>query len=199
MAGEGYGLEPAALQETAQGINAAITELKAIGVDEAGESGRGFSELSLSGLEIGHDGLQGAFDAFCERWAWGVRTLVQDGNEMANRLGLAAGRYHDMEQYAVGLLKDVVSDVGGDPHKSDDQVEQESWQQLAADSRPDYSAASWDKAGSQMAAQWKAEGRDLAEGPMGLGKTAANAVGAGDAYARVEDQAFGPVPKQDAR
>lgn len=195
MAGEGYGLEPAALQETAQGIEEAITELKAVGFAEGAEAGRGFSELELSGLEAGHAGLQGAFAQFCERWEWGVRTLVQDGNQIAARLGLAAGRYHDMEEYAVGLLKDVAVDLGGNPHLSDEQAEQQSWQQLAAGARPDYSAGSWDKAGQQMAAQWKAEGRDLAEGPLGLGKTAAGLAGAGDAFAAAEDQVFGPAPE----
>jgi hypothetical protein len=195
MAGEGYGLEPAALQETAQGIEEAITELKAVGFAEGAEAGRGFSELELSGLEAGHPGLQGAFAQFCERWEWGVRTLVQDGNQIAARLGLAAGRYHDMEQYAAGLLKDVAVDLGGNPHLSDEQAEQQSWQQLAAGARPDYSADSWDKAGRQMAAQWKAEGRDLAEGPLGLGKTAAGLAGAGDAFAATEDRVFGPAPE----
>ena len=192
--GEGYGLDPAALRETADGINEAITELKALGFAEGAEAGRGFSELELSGLEVGHAGLQGAFEQFCERWEWGVRTLVQDGNQIASRLGLAAGRYHDMEQYAVGLLKDVAVDVAGNPHLSDEQVEGQSVQQLIAGERPDYSAESWDKAGQQMAAQWKAEGRDLSEGPLGVAKTTANLIGVGDEFARTEDRMFGPAP-----
>ena len=67
MAGEGYGLEPAALRETAEGIDEAITELKALGFAEGAEAGRGFSELELSGLETGHAGLRDAFRQFCVR------------------------------------------------------------------------------------------------------------------------------------
>jgi hypothetical protein len=196
MAGEGYCLEPAALQETADGINEAVAELKALGFAEGAEAGRGFSELELSGLETGHAGLRDAFEQFCERWEWGVRTLVQDGNQLAARLGLAAGRYHDMEQYALGLLKDVAVDVGGNPHLTDEQAGQQSWQQLADGDRPDYSADSWDKAGQQMAAQWKAEGRNLAEGPLGLGRTAAGLAGAGDGFAQAEDDVFGLGPEE---
>ncbi len=193
--GEGYGLDPVALRKTADGINEAIGELKALGFEEGAEAGRGFSELSLSGTQVGHAGLQQAFDTFGDRWEWGVRTLVRDGNEVAARLGLAAGRYHDMEQYAVGVLKDVAVGIGGNPHQSDEQVEQQSWQQLTAGMKPDYSAGSWAKAGDEMAAQWKAEGRDLAEGPLGLGKTAAELAGAGEAYERTEDEVFGPAPE----
>jgi hypothetical protein len=31
-------------------------------------AGRGFSDLALSGLELGHGGLTSALDSFCERW-----------------------------------------------------------------------------------------------------------------------------------
>jgi hypothetical protein len=122
-----------------------------------------------------------------------VRTLVQDGNQFAARLGLAAGMYHDVEDYAVGVLKDLAVDGGGNPHADDKDVEHESWSQIAGDSaaHPDYSAKSWDKAGQDMGAQWQAEGRDLAEGPLGLGKTVANAAGDGAQFAHAEDQVLG--------
>jgi hypothetical protein len=55
----GFGLDPAALQETADGINATISELKTLGIDEGAELGRGFSGLSLTGMQVGHAGLQG--------------------------------------------------------------------------------------------------------------------------------------------
>ncbi|MGH3621467.1 MAG: hypothetical protein ACRDQ5_06710, partial [Sciscionella sp.] len=119
----GYGVSPQTLQETAQGINDAIGELKSLGIAESGEIGRGFSGLSLRGMQVGHQGLEKAFGDFCERWSWGVRTLVQDGNEIAARLHLSAGEYHDAEQYASGTFKDLTNDIAGDPHKSNEQVE----------------------------------------------------------------------------
>ncbi len=196
--GEGYAVDPRALSEAAQGINGAIAELKTLGIDESGEVGRGFSRISLRGMQLGHPGLQGAFDQFCERWSWGVRTLVQDGNQIAVRLNLSAGAYHDMENYALGALKDVVVDLAGNPHASDKQVEKQSWDQIAQDgaAHPDWSARSWDTAGKQMAAQWKAEGRDLAEGPYGLGKDAAKLAGLGPQFTAGEDRLFGPAPKR---
>jgi hypothetical protein len=194
----GFGLDPAALQETADGINATISELKTLGIDEGAELGRGFSGLSLTGMQVGHAGLQGAFDQFCERWSWGARTLVQDGNEIAARIGLAAGMYKDVENYAIGTLKDLIVDASGNPHADAKTVENESWSQIASDSaaHPDYSAQSWDKAGQDMAAQWKAEGRDLAEGPFGLGKKVADMAGNGAGFAHAEGQVFGAAPKQ---
>jgi hypothetical protein len=189
----GYEVRPDALRQAAKGINDTISELKTLGIVEEAETGRGFGSLELTGMQVGHQGLQQAFSEFCDRWSWGVRTLVQDGSEIATRLGLAAGIYNDMEQYGVGVLKDAASDLGGDPHASDEQVENESWQRLAAANTPDDSAQSWQKAGDHMAATWQAEGRDLAEGPMGLTKTVADAAGQGDTFARGEDAVFGPA------
>lgn len=198
--GDGYGVDPGALAETARGINDTIAELKTLGIDESAEVGRGFSDISLRGMQLGHQGLQESFDQFCERWSWGVRTLVQDGNQIAVRLGLSAGLYHDMEDYAVSALKDLVVDAGGNPHADDKQVEKQSWSQIAHDNAasPDFGAASWDKAGQQITAQWKAEARDAAEGPDGMGKQAADLLGYGQQFARTEDEVSGSAPKQPA-
>jgi hypothetical protein len=130
MAG-GFTVDRAALRETAQGISDTIGALGKLGFVEEAGVGRGFSGLALSGLQVGNAGLQGAFSGFCDRWSWGVRSLVQDGNEIAVRLGLNAGVYADAEQYAVGALKDVTDAAVGDPHLSDAQAEQGSWAQAA--------------------------------------------------------------------
>ena len=81
--GDGYGVDPNALRATAKGIDDAIAELKTLGVDGSAGMGRGFSGLALRGMQVGPGGLQQAFEQFCERWPWGVRTLVQDGNQIA--------------------------------------------------------------------------------------------------------------------
>jgi hypothetical protein len=114
----GYQVDPEALKLAAEGINGAISELKSLGIEESGEVGRGFSNVELTGMQLGNAGLRGDFDAFCERWSWGVRTLVQDGNEIAKRLGLSAGIYYDQEQYTEGTLKDVVNAATGNPYRS---------------------------------------------------------------------------------
>lgn len=165
MAG-GFTVDRAALRETAQGINDTIGALKGLGFDEEAEVGRGFSGLTLSGLQVGYAGLQSAFAGFCDRWSWGVRTLVQDGSQIAQRLGLCAGMYADAEQSVIASVKDLVDAGMGDPHLSDSQVAQGSWAQ-AAGAAPgqapnDFSGAAWGQAGQQMDQTWKAEGHDAA-------------------------------------
>lgn len=167
MAG-GFSVDRAALGEVARGINDTIGALKGLGFDEEAEVGRGFSGLALSGLQIGDAGLRGAFGGFCDRWSWGVRSLVQDGNEIAVRLGLTAGAYYDAEQYVIGTLKDVTDAAAGDPYLSDAQVERGSWAQadgVGAMSQPDdFSASAWAVAGSDLKQTWQGEGRDVAGG-----------------------------------
>jgi len=167
MTDGGFTVDRAALRETAQGINDTIGALEKLGFNEEAEVGRGFSGLALSGLQVGDAGLQAAFAGFCDRWSWGVRTLVQDGNEIARRLGLNAGMYADAENTITGSVKDLVGAGMGDPHLSDSQVAQGSWAQaagLTAAQRPDdFSAAAWRQAGGQIEGTWKAEGHDVTQ------------------------------------
>ncbi|GDY33840.1 hypothetical protein [Gandjariella thermophila] len=204
---DGYGVNPEALAATAKGIDDAIAELKTLGVNGSAAMGRGFSGLALRGMQVGHGGLRQAFEQFCERWSWGVRTLVQDGNQIAEDLHLSAGAYHQAEQYASGVLKDVVSDAMGNPHLTDEQVEKQSWKQVWADNpvnqtlHADYSAESYQKASDHIEQTWKTEGQDLArdavEGPMGISKKIASATGHGQEFARAEDELFGSAPGHD--
>lgn len=164
---DSYQVDPNALANTAQGINDAVAELKKLGIDEGAEVGRGFSSIALTGMQVGNPGLQSALDGFCERWSWGVRTLVHDGTEIADRLGLSAGRYYDQEQYASGVLKDVVNAAIGNPDLTQAQVEKQSWDQTLGNNPytqitgADYSKASLDKAAADSRAAWAAEGKDV--------------------------------------
>jgi len=162
MAG-GFSVDRAALNETARGINDSIAALKGLGLDETAEVGRGFSGLSLSGLQAGHPDLATALGGFCDRWSWGVRTLVQDGSQFAARLDLSAGIYHDTEQYLTGVAKNVTAAVAGDPHLSDEQAAQASWSQDAAGitgAPTPASGTSWADARQQARQQWTQVGRD---------------------------------------
>lgn len=76
----------AALFAIAQGINLAHAELKDLGMIGEASAGRGFSDLALSGLELGHGGLSAGFKTFCDRWEWGVRALTIRGNGFAQGL-----------------------------------------------------------------------------------------------------------------
>jgi hypothetical protein len=88
---DGFSVDRTTLQGTAQGIDNAIGALKGLGFDEEADAGRGFAGLELSGLQASHGGIQQAFCDFCDRWSRGVRSLVQDGNQFASRLGITAG------------------------------------------------------------------------------------------------------------
>ena len=162
--GGGYEVDPESLAQSSKGINGDIEELRDHGVVGTGDVGRGFSQLGLSGMDVGHAGLKGAFDEFCTRWSWGVRTLVQDGNEIAVRVGLNAGKYALMEQYGKDLMKQLYVDAAGNPHMTDDQATQTSWSDLMAQSTSvDYSTKSFDDATDRMGDSWKDTWEDTKE------------------------------------
>ncbi|MDY0816311.1 hypothetical protein [Kitasatospora purpeofusca] len=175
----GFGVDPQVLKLAEEGINAAITELQGLGITGLAESGRGFSELELSGVEAGHPDLHAVFTGFCERWSWGVRSLVQEGSELALKLGLSAGFYHEQERYAHGLLKGVVTAGIGDLHQTEEQVEGKSWDQIWGDNQysqltnPDFSPQSAEKALDGIGKTWKDIAKEKLEGPFGINKAIA--------------------------
>jgi hypothetical protein len=165
-AGGGYTVNIGALNETAQGINDTIGALDKLGISESAGTGRGFEGLTLSALQVGYEGLTSAFGGFTGRWAWGVRSLVQDGNQISQRLNLSAGAYYQAEQKVIGSVKDLVVAAAGDPHMTDAQAAAGSWSQDAAGitgaKTPDGNMT-WQQAEQQIEAQWKAEGKDVLE------------------------------------
>lgn len=164
MAGGGYTVNPDALNETATGINNTISDLGKLGFSETAGTGMGFTGLTLSVLQLGHPGLTSAFRGFTGRWQWGVRSLVQDGNQIAQRLGLNAGAYYQADQKVIGSLKDLVDAAVGDPHMTDAQAAAASWSQDAAGitgAKTPEGNMTWQQAQQQIAAQWKAEGKDV--------------------------------------
>ncbi|MEU4311422.1 type VII secretion target [Nocardia sp. NPDC024068] len=145
-------VDPAVLQQAADGIEATIGELSELGIGETGNMGRGFSLLTMSTLDIGKHTVQKTFEEFTERWSWGVRALVQAGNSIARTLGLAAGRYDEMENQAEGTLKQMWTHMLGNPHLSEEEITSRSWGDTFADNpvnhvlNPDYSPESFDRA-----------------------------------------------------
>ncbi|MFF3567953.1 hypothetical protein ACFYXQ_09265 [Nocardia jiangxiensis] len=145
-------VEPAVLTDAADGINSIIGELSELGVGETGAVGRGLSLLALSGMEAGKASVCKAFSTFLDRWSWGVRSLVQSGNEMAKALNLAAGRYHEMDETFSNTFKEAYADLVGNPHLSKDQIDKRSWGDTLADNgfndarHPDYSLSSFNGA-----------------------------------------------------
>ncbi|MGW7789562.1 hypothetical protein [Streptomyces tricolor] len=155
LATEGLGL-------IAKGLTAALGELKELGGFGTAGAGRGFGEIALSGLELGHEGLTGEFASFCERWEWGVRSLVNEGNAFAQKTGLAAGAYYETDRYVEGVVKVAENAAVGNPYASEEEVQQMSYGEIARSGRgADYSKESFEEAWATSKEGWKAAKDDV--------------------------------------
>ncbi|MER6971126.1 hypothetical protein ABT304_08740 [Nocardioides sp. NPDC000445] len=163
MGGENLNVDPEALKRAESGINATIGELNDMGMLGSGSHGRGFGSMALSGMEAGHSGLADAFGGFCERWGWGVRALVQDANQMAQALGMAAGLFHEQDQYVADAGKIIATSVAGNPHLSEAEITSQSWGENFDDWKPDYSVESQIAANERMGETWSTVGNDWVE------------------------------------
>ena len=143
MSGEGSDLNvpPAALADIAKGINLAHAELKDLGMIGEASVGRGFSDLALSGMELGHTGLTDQFQTFCDRWEWGVRALTLRGNGFAQGVGLSAGSFAEQEQYVKDSIKIGVNSLNGNPHLTEEEVKGMSWDKISTQSA--FDGATW--------------------------------------------------------
>ncbi|QGZ50451.1 hypothetical protein GPZ77_20645 [Streptomyces sp. QHH-9511] len=203
----GKDLATSGLDEIANGLTLALGELKELGMDSMAGEGRGFGAIALPGLALGHEGLTGTFSSFCERWEWGVRALINEGNTFAVATGLSAGTYHETEQYLEGTFKIVTNAAIGNPYASEDEVTKQGWGDIATSGYlggVDYSKESFDEARANSAQGWKDAGRDLMTsqtvGLPGLGpQNSASMAGVTDAqYEAALDDMFGPSPEERA-
>ncbi|SFH15251.1 hypothetical protein [Streptomyces mirabilis] len=192
----------------AKGLTEALSELKELGMVGTAGAGRGFGDIALSGLELGHEGLTGEFKSFCERWEWGVRSLINEGNGFAVKTGLAAGTYYETEQYVEGSFKIVTNAAIGNPYASEEDVTRQGWGDIATSGAlggVDYSKESFDRAMDNSAQGWKDAGRDVMTshtvGPLGLNpENLHSAAGMSDAeYNKMLDDTFGPSPEARAQ
>ncbi|MEV4944199.1 hypothetical protein [Streptomyces sp. NPDC053755] len=207
MGGDGadLNLDKASVVKFTQGVGATIDQLGDLGGATGSVMGKGFSELSITGMEAGHHGLAVDFEDFCERWEWGVRALVRDASGIADRLGLAAGTQWEHDQYVEGTLKVGVNSVmGGNPHASEEEITRQDWGDVFTPDAldPDWSPESFEKAGEEMEQTWKDTGRAvLTEGQGGQRSEMLNdALGiSDDQWNRALDDTFGPSPQERAR
>ncbi|MEU3480422.1 hypothetical protein ACI2LO_07110 [Streptomyces sp. NPDC033754] len=148
----------AALAAIAKGIDLAHAELKELGMTGEASAGRGFSDLALSGLELGHGGLTSEFETFCNRWEWGVRALTLRGNGFAQGVGLSAGSFAEQEQYIKDSIKIGVNSLNGNPHLSEDDVKQMRWDTIRDQNRwdnADWDPESFSDAHQEVKQNWK--------------------------------------------
>ncbi|MFI9719125.1 hypothetical protein ACIHFE_05620 [Streptomyces sp. NPDC052396] len=177
-----------ALSDITKGIRDSMGELKGIGGVGESATGRGFGELSMSALETGHDGLASSFSHFCDRWEWGVRGLMRDANDFAKKVGLSAGAYYETDHYISGTLKVGVNSIMGNPHLTEEQVENQSWKQTLGDNpvndalHPDFSGKSFKDAAHHAEQTWTQTGKDLEDSAKTGGPTPF-----GTAYRTVRD------------
>lgn len=132
-----------ALVDITNGINLAHAELKDLGMIGEASAGRGFSDLALSGMELGHGGLTAEFQTFCDRWEWGVRALTLRGNAFAQGVGLSAGSYAEREQYVKDAVKIRVNSLNaeiGDARMLHE-IEDIKMERSRTSERPDFGSA----------------------------------------------------------
>jgi hypothetical protein len=137
-----------------------------------------------------------------------VRSLINEGNALARKTGLAAGTYYETESYAEGSFKVVANAAIGNPYASEEEVTRQGWGDIATSGAfggVDYSEESFDEAMANSAQGWKDAGRDVMTshtvGPLGLNpENLHGALGVSDAeYDRMLDDTFGPSPEARAQ
>ncbi|WP_237518735.1 hypothetical protein [Streptomyces sp. SID5910] len=207
---DGKDLQAEGLNLITQGITLTLEELRELGMVGQAGAGRGFSDIALSGLEVGHEGLTSAFTSFCERWEWGVRALVAEGNDFAAGVGLAAGTLYETDQYVEGTLKIATNSLVGNPYATEEEITGKSWSQLGNDTvdaylNPDYSRESFDQAWANSKQGWMDAGRDVMTSntmmPPGMRpEDLRHRVGISDEqYEQALDESFGPSPEERAQ
>ncbi|MFE3559712.1 hypothetical protein ACFXKW_33370 [Streptomyces sp. NPDC059193] len=203
MSGDGADLDVSkqALGQMSKGITDTLAELKELGMAGTAAMGRGFSGLALSGLETGHDGLTSSLKTFCERWEWGVRSLVQQGNTFASNVGLSAGALHEQDQYVQGSFKVLTNSTMGNPYASEKDITGKSWDEVLSDNpytqikSADYSQESADRASENSKEAWKNAIRDVNSSGILPGNRLFDATGLRDEMDGAVDRMAGPTPE----
>ncbi|MFE5863540.1 hypothetical protein ACFQ77_23745 [Streptomyces virginiae] len=203
MSGDGADVDVSkqALGQIAKGITDTLGELKELGMVGSASMGRGFSDLALSGMESGHEGLTASMKTFCERWGWGVRSLVQQGNRFAFDVGLSAGVMHEQDQYIQGSFKVLTNSAMGNPYASEKDVIDKDWGEVLSDNPytqvrdADYSAESFDRARENSEEAWKGAVRDVNSSDMLLGNQIIDATGMREEVDAAVDDWVGPAPQ----
>ncbi|WP_328962910.1 hypothetical protein [Streptomyces virginiae] len=190
-----------ALAQIAKGITDSLAELKEVGSVGSASMGGGFTALALSGMETGHEGLASTLGTFCERWGWGVRSLVQQGNAFAMKVGLSAGAMYEQDQYIQGSFKVVANAALGNPYAEEKDIIAKDWGGVLSDNPitqirdADYSRESFARATENGNESWKSAVRDLNSSDILLSNQLADAVGLRDEMDAVVEGTVGPAPE----
>lgn len=102
-AGSGFFVDLDALGGAASGITDVLAELGTRLVDDVG----------CDPGSLGHDRLADAVEDFCNCWRQGVNTLVQDSQQIADRLVQTADTYRQADADTHNALTIAASSQGG--------------------------------------------------------------------------------------
>lgn len=159
----GYQVDVAAMEQAVKGINGVISvlgEMMWLGSHHA-SSGLTIVELNLDEGDCGDEALSDAMSGFCDRWRWGVRHLVQEGQAMAKTLQETAGTYKGVEDQLNDTFKRLVDTLVGNPMGTEDPTKK-SWEQMGNDSlRPMNADAEMNTAEQGMKRAWDAATKDV--------------------------------------
>ncbi|MCX5145554.1 hypothetical protein OHB36_01970 [Streptomyces sp. NBC_00320] len=199
------GVSKQALDQIAKGITDTLSELEELGMVGAAGMGRGFSHLGLSGMQTGHDSLASTLRTFCQRWEWGVRSLVQQGNGFAASVGLSAGLVHEQDQNIQGSFKVAVNAAWGNPYASEDAITGKGWGDVVSDNPftqirdADYSRESFDRSSGNIKEAWKGAAHDVNSSDMLLSNQVIDAAGLRGEVDDVVEDVLGPAPEGHGR
>lgn len=91
----GFDVQLAALDQAAQAISQTMQDMKSCEVED----------IVGPANQYGHDGLHDAFEHFCDRWQYGVKVLVEDGDQVAAALTESKDTYVNADRAAVQSIQ----------------------------------------------------------------------------------------------
>lgn len=166
----GYAFDPEAAKQVEKGLKAATAELEETGYFSiTAQQGHGFQFMLMSGMEMGAGELADVFGQFCGRWGLAIHGKMQGLNDIAERLNLSAGLYHEQEQYVNDTFKEVAVTAGSyNPSEgmaNGEKAADMSWGEIGEQVKPkvevDTSAPDW----GAMGDQWGQVGEDFSTSP----------------------------------
>lgn len=170
----GYKFDPAAAKQVEQGLKAATAELEETGFFSiTAQQGQGFQFLMMSGMEMGNGELAEVFGQFCGLWGMAIHAKMQDLNDIADKLDLSAGLYHEQEQYVNDTLKEVVVTAGSyNPQQGlaeGEKAGEKSWGEVWGDVKPRMPEVDTTPPDlndlNRMGDQWEQVGNDFESSP----------------------------------
>lgn len=140
MGNNGFRVDLEALQQASQGVNDAIAALEnelPWPVKKMGNDGHGVMMMKLSADESGSAIVTEALNAFCAKWEYGVKFLVEEGAAVAAALSDTRSEYEKMEQGAIDAFKKILGAGFGDPGADLNAAPQKSFMQFGVDIMPE--------------------------------------------------------------